>query len=726
MRTRRWIALAVVLSLGASASAQRVDPQIPDDFPRFTVPGHEREMTYLRELHWLHYRTGGPMATLWDEWMSWATQWQAVGTENRLEGMKQRWRDTLNGRVIDPEGYVATHQHASIAHQQGWPFPFWALGGGEGWGWHFSLEGTPGPVWTGGQTTRPADGWVVTGANSRGVEKEAWNLDLTAPMASVQPPPPITIGVQQAPFLQLRWRARGLAQAHPFVEWQQEGQGTFSDEQRMYFEPVDSDAMVFTMIPVHRHPKWTGRITALRVNLGNAAPGARVGIQALFTQYDTRHTVNNQNFIKGVAQTFWWTRDLSLLRAQINRTRLAMRWLMTDLGGRDEKMIVARFVGHDGRSGLVRDGDKKTLRPGHGIGSHYWDILPCGYRDAYATTLYYDALRALAKLEREIAAHPEWNVAGGALRFEPEELERHAADVKTTFQKTFWNPATKRFVLGIDADGKMYDYGYTFMNCEAMYYGLASEQQARDILDWLSGRRIVEGDTSTGADIYHYRFAPRASTRRNIDWYGWYWSAPESIPFGDQVQDGGAVLGFSYHDLMSRLAHNGPDDAWARLKEIATWFNETQEEGGYRKYYAKPGRGTMQGSGTPGGLGLDMEFFESLLVPQVMLRGFAGFEPTGDGFALSPRLPKDWPSLTIDRIAWHGLVLRLMVARDRIEIHKEGNAHHPCILQPPPGPWRLTRRDESHKTISTTLLKKDAPRVRLEWGTATVIDLTRP
>ncbi|MBI4606908.1 MAG: hypothetical protein HY721_33515 [Planctomycetes bacterium] len=36
---------------------------------------------------------------------------------------------------------------------------------------------------------------------------------------------------------------------------------------------------------------------------------------------------------------------------------------------------------------------------------------------------------------------------------------------------------------------------------------------------WLSGRRIVEEDTSRGADIYRWRFGPRSTTRRNIDYY---------------------------------------------------------------------------------------------------------------------------------------------------------------------------------------------------------------
>lgn len=106
------------------------------------------------------------------------------------------------------------------------------------------------------------------------------------------------------------------------------------------------------------------------------------------------------------------------------------------------------------------------------------------------------------------------------------------------------------------------------MNLEAIHYGLVSEAQARSILQWIDGKRLIPGDTSQGADIYRWRFAPRATTKRNLETYVWVWSHPESIAWGDQVQDRGAVLGFSYFDLMARLQTHGPDDAWARLKQI--------------------------------------------------------------------------------------------------------------------------------------------------------------
>ncbi|MFN9984723.1 MAG: hypothetical protein ACK52S_04135, partial [Pirellula sp.] len=340
-------------------------------------------------------------------------------------------------------------------------------------------------------------------------------------------------------------------------------------------------------------------------------------------------------------------------------------------------------VGHDGRSGLeVGHDGKKKLKPGVGVGNNYWDLLPFGAHDAVATMYLADALQSFATIERRLSSHPEWEpepvqaTAEHALqhRLDPDMLDRLVARIRDDFQQRFWDPAKGRFVGWIDRDGKSYDYGFTFVNLEAIDYGMATREQARSILDWIDGKRVIEGDTSQGADIYRWRFAPRATTKRNIETYGWVWSAPESIAWGDQVQDGGAVLGFSYFDLMARLKTNGPDDAWKRLREILEWFREVQSEGGYRSYYAKPGRGLLQGGGPPGGLGLDQEFLESVMVPQVMLYGFLGFQPTEDGYTVHPRLPKDWPSLTITGIRIGNEVIDITAHADgRVEAKPAGS-----------------------------------------------------
>jgi hypothetical protein len=352
-------------------------------------------------------------------------------------------------------------------------------------------------------------------------------------------------------------------------------------------------------------------------------------------------------------------------------------------------VAVVPWVGHDGRAGFTAGADgKKQILPGRGVGNNYWDLLPFGGQDALLTMAMHHALLRAAGLEEAIARHPEWDIP--AVPERAGSLRALAARLQDEGTRKFWNAKDGRFYGWIDRDGTARDYGFTFLNLEAIYYGMATADQAREIVDWVSGRREIRGDTSRGEDIYHWRFGPRATTRRNIDCYGWVWHNPESIPWGFQVQDGGAVLGFSFYDLMARLRVNGPDDAWERLKQIAAWFAEVQKEGGYRKYYTDPARGTLQGGGPPGGLGMDHEFMESVLLPQVMLYGFLGFTPQPEGFRIEPRLPEDWPSLTITRIAVQDHVLDITASPAALEIKCRRGTGKPLAVGLTAGRWQVS------------------------------------
>ena len=695
----------------------------PEDFPHFQVPGHEKELAVLRDLFWLHYPGAGPKATLWDEWLPGASLWPAVETGDQSDKMRQHWSETLSARVVDPEGYVATHQHASIAHQLGWPFPFWNQGR-RGCGWHFSFKDTIGPGWRPNDLSKP-HAWTLTAATAAGVGEEGWNLEITNAQAVITAPP-WNCDAFEVPFLQIRWRLTGVGECQPFVEWTTPAETNFSRSRRMYCESPKKEQMVYTMVPMYRHPQWTGEVAQLRIGLGNNRPG-KVALQAFFSQYDTRHNINGQNFVRGCAKYFWWTRDLSFLRANIGRMRTALRYVMTEHRALERKVVQTSWVGHDGRSGLARGPDgRKEILTGRGIGNNYWDLLPFGNLDCYATIQYCDAVRTLATIEREVRAHPEWLIPEGVLSFDPATLEQHAAEVKAEGNRLFWNPATGRFVACVDVEGETHDYGFTFLNCEAVHYDFATPEHARAILEWLNGDRVVSGDTSQGADVYHWRFAPRATTRRNLDWYFWAWNNPESIAWGNQVQDGGAVLGFSFHDLMARIAVLGPDNAWARLQEIIHWSEEVQQAGGYRKYYDGKRDGTLQGGGTAGGLGLDKEFFESVLVPQVMLYGFLGFEPTGDGFRLEPRLPAAWPELTIDRIRLHDATLRVRATRHSIEISRQGSAGEPILILLPAAEWKGTTMEDG-RAGGPIRLEPSAGQgsTVVNWNRGTGVQLTR-
>ena len=157
------------------------------------------------------------------------------------------------------------------------------------------------------------------------------------------------------------------------------------------------------------------------------------------------------------------------------------------------------------------------------------------------------------------------------------------------------------------------------------------------------------------------------------------------------------------------------------------WFEETQKEGGYRKYYANnPERGTMQGGGPPGGLGLDNEFAESVLLPQVMLYGFLGFSPRLDGFALNPKLPSDWPELSVTKIAFQDQIFNISVSRDKIKIDMQGPDSE-MLLYLPKGKWKISYKDKNGKTIKSEekTISKNETAIPLKYKNSVEIKLEK-
>lgn len=651
---KRWLAAVLILA-AAGRSSHGEEP------PRFSVPGHEAAIIAVNELFALHQPQAFTTCTLWDAWLPHATLW--TGPEPC-----RRYRRALLTRRIDDEGYVSMQQHRGMAHSEGWPFPAWQQS--EGRGFHFSVDGD---VWAiqnfALAPLTDTTGWEIEGADVIGIDPaRGLQLQATADVVTITTPE-FSCDTLVAPFACLEWGAAGLGEdAQPALEWLLEGETDWPTARQAAFRRLtEADGLQYANVPLHRELGYRGRVARYRLRIDQAAD-SRIDLKSILTAIDTRHPITGPLFVRAASELFLWTRDVEFLRDSIARMRKAMAYTLDEFAVVEQRHVIVPWVGHDGRSGLVPDGmGGTTRRVGLGVGNNYWDLLPFGGHDGLATIYTADALRWMATIEEAIDRHPEWELP--AMPGRAAELTALADQMRADFQERFWDPQKGRFVGWIDVEGTAYDYGFTFVNLEAIAYRMASPEQATAILDWIDGKRIIEGDTSTGRDIYHWRFAPRATTKRNIETYTWPWYRPQDIPWGNQVQDGGAVLGFSYHDLMARLETRGPDDAWQRLREILLWFRDVQNEGGYRAYYAKPGRGTLQGGGPPGGLGLDREFMESVLVPQVMLDGFLGFAPTADGYTIAPRLPSDWPSLTVRGIHLHGQVLDVTAHADgRVEV----------------------------------------------------------
>lgn len=210
-----------------------------------------------------------------------------------------------------------------------------------------------------------------------------------------------------------------------------------------------------------------------------------------------------------------------------------------------------------------------------------------------------------------------------------------AAAVKTGIDSAFWLSGKGRLMTARDVDGVVRDVGHVGLNLEAVFYDAVSSSRADAILDWVAGDRVVSGDMSQGADIYHWDFGPRTSTLDASDWYIWpmyQWfginlNQGPGARWNEQIQNGGGWFWQSFYDVVDRVRHRGPDDAWDRLTEILDWYQATRNAGGFVSYY-QGHEGNLQGCGTAGNVGLDCEFIENTLVPLSFLYDFLGYDAT--------------------------------------------------------------------------------------------------
>ena len=681
-----------ILSLlaGLFFSALLGAQEIPDDFISFSVPGYEKQMEQIRAIYYEAYMNPAarPGPSFWDVW----TPVPLMSVAPLKADMDSLWIHTMLTRHIDRHGYVSSHQHFSHALDSGWPFPLFPQlqEGFEGATFGYLFQDSPEDVtgmlsgWRGllydkgYMGDRAAGRWTLKGLRSGGIVNDAWELTVTDESPSIETEAGFLIDAFCCPFISFRAEWDTDAPMQGVMEWCREGEDRLGGKaQRVLFDmqqpdPFHGTHVRYCTLEPYLEKAWTGKITKLRFTFPNA-PGSKIRLHAIFSAFDTRHQMNACNFLIGSIHTFNQTGDEAFLRGNIERMRRVFSYAQEELYDRKAGMIRVRYPGHDGLPGFVRDSaGRKVYQYGHSIGGNYWDILPFGNLETYTSYYYVYMLRMMADLEEYIRSNEALGVPSGGRRLHPRALRREADRIAATLNRRLWNERTGRFYASEDVEGNKWDYGFTFLNEEAIYYGAVSPEHARSIMEWIDGRRIVEGDTSTGEDIYHWRLAPRATTRRNESWYYWGWE-PDVFPYGRQVQDGGAVFSQSFNDMMSRIRVYGPDNAWKRFEGILDWYADTRAAGGYRAYYASGEHGnSMQGMGTAGGIGIDMEFAETLLVPYTMVEGFLGFKATPEGFAIEPHLPSEWKSLTVNNLRFRGQLLSITADASGITVRTEG------------------------------------------------------
>ena len=449
-----------------------------------------------------------------------------------------------------------------------------------------------------------------------------------------------------------------------------------------------------TWLPMYLNENWNGQnLTAVGVKV-QPKDGKALNIEFRLNyfqlNYDTRQSFPTSQYIMAFAEYASTSRDLEFLQNNLAKLRQAIMWELECLKGKQGMLDISYLQGHDGIPNKV----------GHGISDCYYDITPSPAINFWSNVNFYGALKAVIGVEKMAAAYGITDTTANIRHpynmderiqwtYSVTDLETILSDLKTNIEKPyvegdydwsekggFWDAKTGRFIQGITAEGNKLDYGYLHYNLEAISYGIGTDAQVKSIMDWIDGDRIVEGDTSTGDDIYIFEFAPRYSTVDNKKDYLWAYqkSGEGRLRFGDSVNDGGAVITWSYHDLVARVQERGVEDAFGRLKEINAWYDKVASYGGeginfYREYYDRQDVVTVQGSGNEGGAGLDSEFLEASLMYAAIPYGFFGFDATeADTIGFTHNLPEKLTYWQINHMEVGSLKFSVKMTRNSFTI----------------------------------------------------------
>lgn len=219
-----------------------------------------------------------------------------------------------------------------------------------------------------------------------------------------------------------------------------------------------------------------------------------------------------------------------------------------------------RGVKYDPLSGLVYIHTPDNDGTSSGNGSNRWFNFRFGYLDAYENISFGRAVTDLAKL---------YTLLGETEK--ADEYTRIAEKNRSAFNEKFWDEKKGRYIGCIDINGAVHDYGFVFLNLEAIEAGFADAEKAEKIFAWLDGNRTVEGDTAIGTDIYFGAFIRNTTLAAKDSWWDYLGGTlplSENGGWGRYYQNGGYSLSTTYYDIMARYKTGRTQEAAEHLKQL--------------------------------------------------------------------------------------------------------------------------------------------------------------
>ena len=347
-------------------------------------------------------------------------------------------------------------------------------------------------------------------------------------------------------------------------------------------------------------------------------------------------------FVCAVYNDYVWSHD----RAFLQKMQPKLEAVMGYLGGTMR-----------GRSGLPTCPGVFTGLANTGPPVTYMDCYREGGEVTWIDEEYYTALWDMAAMESVLGNRARAAAYAGQARQYP-----------ARFHARLWNESTGCYAGWKDSGGALHDYGFTYLNLEALARGLGNPTEAYQIFDWLdngTAQPTTMGGHKGSTDVYQCVVAPRSNTETvpDADWD--VWSVSKSLRastygYGALVEDGGAMLWVNYYDVLARLKWLDADSAWRKLTDmlyrvVGDPLRFTESAGhptnAYGENYLEVGPADGPEIGLSG---------------TTPLYGFMGIQARPDGLYCSPNLPTSLLFLTSNAVHYGSSAYSLRVARGRV------------------------------------------------------------
>ena len=658
------------------------------------------------------------------EWISMSYYWfngtdgafvnEAGIAEDRIAGLNERlttvpiddygyvW--SSNDRVRDPYSEISSGEQ-----RMGWPFPNNDTVSTAHW--EFNDSGSDSGSWSSNVSASKNNGLFGATLNN-----QSSNITFTSNTFSSWTSKKIY--TYYAPLLEFEVRIEDVTNVDDIVVWYTTSSSTsFSDDKKISVKErafLSYDISNATgaydhilYLPMYAQTAW-GESTSVYVKQlkieivlksGTTLSGA-VALNYVRPTLDTRMSNNNSIYISSLRTAYDYTGDIDFLVENITRARKAYNFLMQMYDSTRQLKKESYLVGHGGTkeslSGTSLFGYSATNKSiASSISQGYWDIMYMPEYDFQSNVYFQKALVDMAYLEQTLTdagktvtkslANVKTATRGGGYSTcaytkygtNANKIKTYASNNLGAIQATkedtnhtgFWDDEKGRFVAGYaSGEGKWYDYGYVAWNLEAIYYGIATDYQAGEIMTWLESEDA----------LYDFVFAPRSNTVEGTDMLNGEYSAKKGKwDFGDNCQYGGAILYTSFYDIMARIQTRGADNAFERLQAIQKWYKEVYDyyvaNGSdpydfYRYYYDNKGI-QCQGVGTNGAVGLDREFLESTLPLASVAYGFFGIDSLdGKTLQVAPEKPSELDFWKMENLLFNDVKYDLKITGNSVQI----------------------------------------------------------